>query len=169
MSHDRDVQFHTETPYLPQPLAWDVIETLTQPVETIAEAEARHARISTFRHQVAAAIDTIELAIAQNHADYLGGRKSWSYDTRIEVDARVKILKRQRQHLQDAYGQCNRRLKRMQQEALEQQRVPPADMTRAHLFVQVATQFLAPETITMLWELVENQTRLINGTTAQQV
>jgi len=158
MSTGRAEQFRTETPFLPQPLAGDVLEAVTRPFQTLEEGECQHARLTTLRNQVAAAVDTVDLAISQNHADYLGGRRSWSYDTSVEVKTRLRILKRQHQHLQDALGHCNRRLKRLRQEQLEQQRATlTPDVTRAQAFVQVATRFLAQETLTMLWELVETQ------------
>ena len=132
--------------------------SLVGPVATIAEGEALRERLALFRQQTSSAIDTIELSISQNHADYLAGRRSWSYDTRIEIETRVRILKRQRQHLQEAFGQCNRRLKHllhMQQEGPGTQKTPAS--ARAVAFVQAATRLLDASTIAMLWEIVEQR------------
>ena len=159
MSTSRSAQFQTETPFLPQPIAGDVLDAVTRPFETIGEGDTQYARLTTLRTQLMAAIDTIELAISSNHADYLGGRRCWSYETRIEVDTRLRILKRQLQHLAEACGRCNRRLKRLQHEADEvayhAQTAP--DHARSLAFVQVAQQFLDPATLVMLWEIVDTQ------------
>jgi hypothetical protein len=164
MSADRDIQFHTETPFLPLPIAGDVLELLTRPWTTLAGGEARAARISAYRAQVGAAIDTIELAISANHADYLGGRWSWSYETRIEVETRLKSLKRQRQHLQEALGHCNRRIKRLTHEQHMALRAPGVpDAARALRFVQIAQQVLDPDTLAMIWDAVEHQQATSNG------
>ena len=158
MPSKRSLPYHTETPFLPQPLAGDVLASLVVSVVTIEEGEALRERLALFRHQVSSAIDTIELSISQNHADYLAGRRSWSYDTRIEIETRLRILKRQRQHLQEAFGQCNRRLKHllhMQQEVPSPLKTPAS--ARAVAFVQAATRLLDASTIAMLWEIVEQR------------
>ena len=39
MPTNRPLQFHTETPFLPQPIAGDVLASLVGPVATIAEGK----------------------------------------------------------------------------------------------------------------------------------
>lgn len=146
------------TPFLPKPLAGDVLAALSGPFATIDAGEARHARLGALREQVSAAIDTIDLAIATNHADYLAGRPCWTYEISIEVKERLRVLKRQRQHLQDAMGQCARRVRRLQYDADHAARdTPPREAQRAQAFVAVAQQVLAPETLALLWEVVDKQ------------
>lgn len=158
MPEDRSAQFRTQTPFLPQPLAASVLDELVAPFETVAAGEAQHTRIGTFLTQLMAAIDTVDLAINQNHANYLAGRGSWSYDTRIEIETRLRILKRQRQQVQEAYGRCNRRLKQLahnQHHASTAKDTP--ETIRALAFVEAATQMLAPETVRLIWEIVEHR------------
>ena len=163
MPTSRDEQFRTETPFLPQPLAGDVLATVVQPCTTLQEAEQQVVQLSAFRQQISAAADTVELAISQNHADYLGGRHCWSYETTLEVRQRLRILKRQRQHLQEAFGACNRRIKELQHQQRQQAVMEkPPEVVRALRFVQMAQVLLAPETVALLWDLVDNQA-LSNG------
>lgn len=161
---NRSAQFTTETPFLPQPLAPDVLEDVVRPVTTLAEAEAQAARLSDYRQQIAAAIDTVELALNQNHANYVGGRRSWSYETSNEVKARVRILKRQRQHLQEAFGACNRWIKRWHHEHGNRREEGTADAHgRALAFVRAAEVLLDGATLRMLWELVDTAQATPNG------
>ncbi len=101
----------------------------------------------------------LDLACSQNHANYLGGRSCWAYEVRIELDTRLRILKRQRQQLQEAFGQVNRRLRSLDFDHRTQRRTSPPspDISRARLFVEAAEQLLEPTTIRLLWELVDER------------
>jgi hypothetical protein len=158
MATDRKAQFQTETPFLPEPLQGDVLEAAVRPAATLADAEAQQAHLAALRIQLSAAVDTVDLAIANNHADYLGGRRCWSYETSNEVKLRLRILKRQMQQLQDAYGRCNRRIKHLEHvEAHQPREDANPNGTRALRFVQAAEVLLDAETVAMLWEMVEQE------------
>ena len=143
-------------PFFPAPLTPEVLATLTIPVHTFAEAEDQQGRISAFRDQVSAEIDDIETQIQHNHADYLGGRPSWSYEDRIQTEALLKHLRRQRQHLQELFGRANRRVRHL--EAAERGTPKNENMTVATAFVNAAEQLLDPETFALLMDLAKART-----------
>ena len=143
-------------PHFPQPLAAQVLAALATPPTTPDALAAQHAAVCLYREQVSVAIDTIELAIQQNHANFLAGRWCWSYETRIEAEALLKTLRRQRQHLQEVFGRVNRQLKRQDHPPRTQVvQGPLAPDTHAQRFVEAAKALLDAETYAMLWEFAQ--------------
>lgn len=146
---------------LPAPLSPGAMRHLYDPAPTLDDVTHRQSLLLQRRDQVAAAIDQLDLAIQQNHADFLAHRASWTYDQRIAVDARVRILRRQRQTLQELYGQNNRVLRTLQRAQME---TPPpsvsvVDVSFERQFVEVARRLLHPDT----YQLLADQAREVTA------
>lgn len=154
--HERPTE--TPMPRLPRPLATALMAEVGQTPTTLAAAEAQQTQIQGLRTQVSLAVETLTEALRQNHANFLAGRPTWSYDVCNQMEQRCKTLKRQRQYLQDAFGACNRALHRMRHELTRSQpRTEDKPTPRAVRFVRAAELLLDQETLAKLWEVVDWQ------------
>ena len=139
--------------YFPAPLTPEALATLAMPVVALTEALDQQGRVSALRDQVSTEIDNIETQIQHNHADYLGGRSSWSYEKRIHIETLLKQLKRQRQRLQEIFGGINRRVRQLQATGSH---MPDTMQTNtATRFMHAAEHLLDPVTFQMIMDLAK--------------
>ena len=90
-------------PALPEVLSLETLRPLVderlEDTDTSA-IEERADMISALMQETDVQVDALQIALQRNHANYLHGRGSWPYDIRIEVEERMRQLKRQRVRLQ---------------------------------------------------------------------
>jgi hypothetical protein len=139
---------------LPHPLPSATIQAYAQPVATLMEAQARREALLVVKEQVTAAIDASQIAVAKNHANYLAHRPNWSYEYRIQIDERLRILRRQRQTLQELMGS----IRRQEQAIRERGAVLTDTQVGVTPFQAMAQRLLHPDIYAMLVRAVAEET-----------